>query len=156
MERFTKALMIIVILLTALTAPVAFAADTVTVSENYYSDSRWSKSIRQITWTFSSDDGTIAATAPLPAVSGTLVGFWYKPGGTNTPDAAADISVISGSTSTVNLLNAICDNVGATETRPAQADFKIRTLVNDTLYFVAGSLGAGTNDGILTIFVELP
>lgn len=118
--------------------------------------SGWSGTHRFITAAFSSTDGTADRTAVAAQVSGMILGFHYAPDGTSTPDAAADIQVFKSATGGVNLLYGACDDVGATETEPSLTDFIGTELDEDTIYFYAGSLGAGTNAGRLTLKIKLP
>jgi hypothetical protein len=137
----------------------AQATDTITVSDRTLPRATgMSKSVRVITWTFSSDDATVGRVAAyaVSSVTGMLMGFHYTPDGTNTPDAGADIQVYNHLTTGVNVLGGSCDNVGATETQPNLSSFSPIALVDETLYFYAGSLGAGTNAGTLSIFIWLP
>jgi hypothetical protein len=144
----------------------AWATDTVTISDSERpKTTAWSRGVRLITINFSSDDGAIARSATYTVngvagqsvnVTGSLVGFHYTPDATNTPDAAADIQVYNHLTGGVNLLSGLCDNVGATETDPNLDTFPVRSLIDETFYFSAGSLGTGINAGVLTLKVWLP
>lgn len=140
----------------------AMAADTVTVADvDIVLPSAAVSGVRQITFTFSSDDGTIARAAAnsAPNVIGTIVKAHYTPHGTNVPDAGADIELYTHLTTGINILYGGIDNVGATETIIAPATTTINAPVflgKETVYFAAGSLGAGTNGGTLTIWVVTP
>jgi hypothetical protein len=140
----------------------ATAADTVTVADvDLVLPSAAVRGVRQITFTFSSDDGTIARAAGNSAanVLGTIVKAHYIPDGTNTPDAGADIQLFTHLTTGVNILYGMIDNVGATETiiYPATATVNGPVFLGkETIYFSAGSLGAGTNGGILRMWVVSP
>jgi hypothetical protein len=158
-----KKLLVGIALALAVAIPgAAIAADTVTVTDvDIVLPSAAVRGVRQITFTFSSDDGTIARAAANSAsnVIGTIVKAHYTPHGTNVPDAAADIELYTHLTTGINILYGMIDNVGATET----IIFPVTTTVNgpvflgkETVYFAAGSLGAGTNSGTLTIWVVTP
>lgn len=140
----------------------AFATDTVTVTRTIVNQPSPSiQGVEKLTFTFSSDDGEVARAAgtSIANVLGTLVKFHYIPHGTNTPDAAADIRVYSAETGGIDLLFGACDNVGATETVnfPANATYyRPAFLAGETVYFYAGSLGTGTNAGVLYVWILNP
>ena len=149
-------------LLSALSFELSFAADSATPTRTtIHQPTSFFKGVEQITFTFSSTDGTVERNAnwSVAGVTGFIMKFHYIPDGTNTPDAAADIQVFPSLTGGVNLLYGACDNVGATETIgfPAEAiNGGPVFLANDTLYFYAGSLGAGTNGGVLHLYILNP
>lgn len=156
-----KKILAILVFMVALPG-LALAADTVTVADvDLVLPSAAVRGVRQITFTFSSDDGTIARAAGNSAarVLGTIVKAHYIPDGSNTPDAGADIQLFTHLTTGVNVLYGLIDNVGATETIGVPVTTTVNQPVfigNETLYFSAGSLGAGTNGGILTVWVVSP
>lgn len=138
------------------------ATDTVTVTKTSVTlPSPSVKGIEKITFTFSSDDGEVgrAAGTSIANIIGTIVKFHYIPDGTNTPDAAADIRVYSALTGGIDLLYGACDNVGATETVNFPANttyYRPPFMAGDTLYFYAGSLGSGTNAGVMHVWILSP
>jgi hypothetical protein len=135
------------------------AADTVTVTDSVMSTPGSVKGLRVITWTYSSDDGTIGETSPIAKVTGTIVGAKHIPDGVNTPDAAADYTILDASSSGMDVLYGAGANIGASRT----IVFPVESvnagpvyLANETLYFAAGSLGAGTNAGVFKLYISLP
>lgn len=144
-----------------LAAPV-FAADTVTVARTIVRAPGPSmRGVEKIVFTFSSDDGEIARAAANSAanVLGTIVKAHYVPDGTSTPDAGADIRLFTHLTTGVNILYAMIDDVGATETIVCPVTTTVYAPVflgGETIYISATSLGAGTNAGVLTIWLVNP
>lgn len=138
------------------------ATDTVTVVRTIVQQPTPSmKGVEKLTFTFSSDDGEVARAAgtAIAGVIGTIEKFHYIPDGTNTPDAGADIRLYSSLTGGIDLFYGACDNVGATETVgfPASGTtYRAPFMAGDTLYFYAGSLGTGTNAGILYVWILNP
>ena len=148
--------------LALLTPTQTLAADTVSVAKTIVQQPTPSISgITKYTFTFSSDDGTIARAAANSAanVIGWIAKVQYVPGAVNTPDAAADIQLYTHLTTGVNILYGLLDNVGATETidTPVSSAAGVGVFLGgETLYFSAASLGAGTNDGVLYVWVITP
>ena len=159
-----KKLLIICVLLLGLLIPslAGAAADVVSVTRTKVTQpSSSARGIDKITYTFSSTDADAerAAARSIASVFGTIVKFHYIPGAVNTPDAGADIRVYSALTGGIDLLFSACDNVGATETVgfPAHATtLRPAFMAGDTLYFSATDLGAGTNDGVLYVWILSP
>ena len=156
MKKFFSAVLSVVILLLC---GSVWATDTVTVVKRMHSDSLWSRGIQEITWTYSSDDGTIAATGAVTGVTGIIIGAKHEPGGTNTPDAAADYTVVDAASSGMDVLIGAGANIGASRTiiSPVESvNSGFVTVVNETLYLAVASLGAGTNDGVFKLYIWLP
>lgn len=121
----------------------------------------WSRGVRIIRWTYSSDDGTVGADADYIAehVTGTIIGFKHEPDGTNTPDSAADYDILDAVSSGMNVLFDAGDNIGASRTIvvPVEAVNSGPVFVADeALYFYATALGAGTNAGVFEVYILLP
>jgi hypothetical protein len=135
------------------------AADTVTATDTVVTTPGSTRGIRVITWTYSSDDGTIAETAAVTAITGILVGAKHIPDGTNTPDAAADYTIKDASSGGMDVLFGAGANIGTSRTivYPVESvNSGPVFLANATLYFAAASLGAGTNAGTFAIYIALP
>ena len=97
-----KRILLILAMLLLLLIGNVYATDTVTMSdtENIKVTNQSTKAIREISWTVSSDDGTVAVVTAAHKfandVSGNIISYTYIPDGTNTPDTGTDIVIYAG------------------------------------------------------------
>lgn len=158
MERIAKVLIVLVV---CLLAGMAFAAETVTVTDQYVFEGNWSKPMRVIAWSYEAGDAvTITETDPVYHVTGEIMGWQNIPtSGASNPAVGGDL-ILTNATSgvTEDFLNGYgMDNAGGRRRGIVDVSGTTysKTLYDETIYFRANDIGAG-KAGTFKVFIKVP